>query len=158
MTPLEKELCEALQNDMLVSARPFRDLATRIGRDEGFVIAKILELMQSGVIRKLGAIIHHQKVGYKKNAMIVWSVPHAYREKAGAALASFDEVTHCYERTPPFLEQYSLFTMVHFKDGEEDKLLSEMTKAAGTDKFLILSSDQEFKKSSMVYRFRRSQQ
>ena len=83
--------------------------------------------------------------------MVVWSVAADASEKAGRALASFKEVTHCYERTPPFLGRYTLFTMVHFRSRDRAGLLADMAAAADTEDYLVLNSDRELKKISMQY-------
>jgi DNA-binding Lrp family transcriptional regulator len=151
MTEFEKKICSFLQGNIPLQPKPFLDIANRIGAEEKDVLSAVQGLMRSGVIRKLGAIIRHQKVGYGKNAMVIWAVPLSQCEKAGTALSFFKEITHCYERTPPFMGRYTLFTMVHFKGESEGKILPEMVKAAGTEDYMVLYSEQEFKKSSMVY-------
>ena len=83
--------------------------------------------------------------------MVLWAVPPGHAEAAGKALSSFAEVTHCYERTPPFAGRYNLFTMVHFRNEDDEVLLREMATAAGIADFRVLRSLEEFKKNSMEY-------
>jgi DNA-binding Lrp family transcriptional regulator len=151
ITEREKSIFRSIQGDIPIVKRPFLEIANRIGAREEEVISLIRESMRTSTIRKVGAIIRHQKAGYGKNAMMVWAVPSAQCEQVGAALALFKEITHCYQRTPAFMGRYTIFTMVHFKGESEKKVLPELVKAAGTDDYMILYSEQEFKKSSMVY-------
>jgi len=72
-------------------------------------------------------------------------------KKGGKALSRFAEVTHCYERTPPYAGRYNLFTMVHFRNEQSEARLREMAAAAGIDDFKVLRSLEEFKKNSMEY-------
>jgi len=122
-----------------------------MGTDEKAVVTVVRELMHSGIIRKFAAILRHQRAGFKRNAMVVRSASPSQCEQAGNVLASYREVTHCYERIPPFQGKYSLFTMVHFKQKEEGLLLDEMARAAGISDYMVLFSEHEFKKSSMRY-------
>jgi DNA-binding Lrp family transcriptional regulator len=109
------------------------------------------DLMTKGVMRKFGAVIRHQKAGYTQNAMVVWAVPEDQREATGNVLASFPEVTHCYERTPLFEGKYAIFTMVHFRAGKSEAVIQKLSDAAGVKEFKVLTSEEEYKKSSMEY-------
>ena len=83
--------------------------------------------------------------------MVLWAVPPTDAEAAGKALSSFAEVTHCYERTPPFAGRFNLFTMIHFRKKADEDLLRKMALAAGVADFRVLRSLEEFKKNSMEY-------
>ena len=131
--------------------KPFQEIADGMGTDGMAVLSVIRQMLHSGIIRKFAAILRHQRAGFNRNAMVVWAAPPARRDQAGQVLASFREVTHCYERTPPFQGRYSLFTMVHFKHKDEKQRLEEMAKAAGISDYMMLFSEHEFKKSSMRY-------
>ena len=122
-----------------------------MGSTEPEVIRIIDRLKQQGVIRKFVAILRHQQAGYEKNAMVVWAVPATACDATGRLFASFKEITHCYERTPPFEGKYNLFTMIHFRKNRPDDLIQQLAHLAGVDDFKILYSVEEFKKSSMSY-------
>ncbi len=84
--------------------------------------------------------------------MIVWKVPPERIEEVGKLLASFPEVTHCYER-PPFDESgRTLFTMVH-ASAEEGCLdvVERMAGQTGISDYEIIFSEKELKKTSMTY-------
>lgn len=151
MTPTEKEICRFIQGDIPVAGRPFQEAAARIGIEESQILTVIRQMLSSGAIRKIGAILRHQRAGFVNNAMVVWAAPDFRCEEAGKILASFSEVTHCYQRVPPFLGRYGLFTMVHFKEENPQRLLEKMREATGISDCLLLRSEQEFKKTSMTY-------
>jgi DNA-binding Lrp family transcriptional regulator len=147
----EKRIAQIIQGDLPLDRRPFKDMRTLTGLTEEEILKSISDLMEKGIIRKFGAIIRHQKAGYTENAMVVWAVPEDRCEAAGNILASFPEITHCYERTPPFEGKYAIFTMVHFRSGENGAVIQKLSDAAGIKDFKVLTSVKEYKKSSMEY-------
>lgn len=146
-----KGLFRRLQGDLPIERRFFRDAASREGIDEQAVLDAIRALLREGTIRKFGAVLKHQKAGITRNAMVVWAVPAERVEETGAMFASFREITHCYERHPSFEGRYNLFTMVHAGKGTIENLIAEIARRAGIFDYLVLHSEEEFKKSSMEY-------
>jgi len=151
LSPREAEVARLIQGDIPLTGRPFQRIAETIGLTESEILSLAGGLRKRGIIRKFVAIVRHQKVGYTHNVMVIWAVPPAQAEAAGKAFSAFEEVTHCYERTPPFAGRYNLFTMVHFKREADEVLLGEMAAAAGVSDFRVLRSVEEFKKNSMEY-------
>lgn len=151
MKKIDRKMRKAVQGDLPVNARPYGEIGRDIGLTEKEVIEGIRMLLQDGTIRKFGAILRHQKAGYRRNAMIIWAVPDEEAERAGRILSSCREVTHCYERRPAFEGKYNLFTMVHFRDQEMGGEIRNLVLAAGTNDYRILESLEEFKKTSMRY-------
>jgi len=147
----EMKIAQIIQRDLPLEKRPFKEMGNLTGMSERDILEHIGDMMDRGVIRKFGAVIRHQMAGYTENAMVVWAVPEDQREAAGNILASFPEITHCYERTPPFEGKYAIFTMVHFREGEGDGVIRKLSEASGIRDFKVLTSEEEYKKSSMEY-------
>jgi len=147
----EEKVLAAVQADIPLVERPFEEIAAATGLKEKEVLEIIAGLMESGVIRRFGGILRHQRAGFRRNAMILWAVPAGKVTVAGEALSSFTEVTHCYERVPPFEGRYNLFTMVHFPPGDTADFVRRLSEAAGVPDYRVLESLEEFKKSSMEY-------
>lgn len=150
LTPEALRVARELQGDIPLDERPFARIAERTGVAEGEVLALARTLLGAGIIRKFGAVLRHQRVGFTHNVMVLWAVSAAGAGEAGERLAAFREVTHCYERTPPFAGRYNLFTMIHLRRADPGRL-AEMAAAIGCDDFRILRSVEEFKKTSMGY-------
>lgn len=141
-----------IQGDIDLSLQPFLDMGTRIGIGEKDTIETIDGMIRRGVIRKFGAILRHKEAGYERNFMIIWAVPAKQVEEVGNRMAAIPQITHCYERTPPFLGRFNLFTMVHLKaNGEDDDFLNMLSNTSGLEDRLVLASTEEFKKISMEY-------
>ncbi len=151
LNELERKISMLVQQDIPLEKRPFKNIAEKLGVSEKRVLATIRGLMTKGTIRKFGAILRHQKAGFPHNAMVVWAVPQDRIEFAGPALASFKEVTHCYERTPPFAGKYNVFTMVHFRKNNQEGVIRKLSQETGIKDFMVLTSEEEYKKSSMEY-------
>jgi DNA-binding Lrp family transcriptional regulator len=147
----QDNLLRQLQGDLPVERRPFHAVAARAGMKEEAVLDTIGTLVQQGVIRKFGAILRHQRAGITRNAMVIWVVPPDRTEETGAVFASFREITHCYERRPPFQGRYNLFTMIHTGKGRLESVIAKISSRSGICDFQVLESLEEFKKTSMEY-------
>ncbi|MBI5681641.1 MAG: Lrp/AsnC family transcriptional regulator [Deltaproteobacteria bacterium] len=152
MTDIEKKICKEVQEDIPLIPRPFEELADKINISEDDFILKVNGFLEKGYIRRFGAAIRHRKAGITANGMGVWIVSEQDRERVGKIMASFKEVSHCYER-PSFEDwPYNLFTMIHGRTKEECfDTAKRISDATGIKKYKILFSSQEFKKESMVY-------
>jgi siroheme decarboxylase len=151
LTVKDKEVARHIQGDIPVDKHPFQMIGDAVGLSEAKVLAIVNRLKRQGIIRKFCAIVRHQRVGYEKNAMVVWAAPETSCEVTGKMFASCREITHCYERKPPFEGRYNLFTMVHFRNDNPDDLIQKLADLSGIRDYKILLSIEEFKKSSMVY-------
>lgn len=152
LTNLERIIGREIQRDLAMTKRPYQAIAEQAGMKEQDVLKVIRQMLAQGLIRKFGAIVRHREAGFSANAMVVWAVPQDRCEQAGQALASFAEVTHCYERSPAFEGKYNLFSMIHTRKQEEiEEIIAKIATFAGIKDYRILASEAEFKKSSMEY-------
>jgi len=147
----EKKVARLIQGDIPLVSSPFDEMGAFCGLTADEILNISESFLEKGIMRKFGAILRHQKAGYGKNALVVWSVPADQIEKAGKIFASFPFVSHCYERNPAFLAKYNLFTMLHTKDNNVIPLIKTMVGCIDTNEYLILESIQEYKKTSPEY-------
>jgi len=147
----EKRIAQRLQRDIFVVSRPFQDIADATDSTEEEVLQITRDFLKRRWIRKFSAIVRHQKIGFTRNAMVVWAVPEERTVEVGKAMASLREITHCYERTPLFLERYNLFCMVHLKDTDPESFIRGIAARLDIPDYQILLSEEELKKSSMEY-------
>ena len=151
LTVKQKKVACVIQKDIVVMRFPFNELGNLCGLTNEDVLDTTKQLFKKGFIRKYGAILRHQKAGYEKNALVVWSVPADQIEKAGKIFASFLFVSHCYERNPAFRKKYNIFTMLHSKDKNILSMIKDMATATDINDYIILESIQEYKKTSPEY-------
>lgn len=152
VSELEKNVIAAIQGDIDAVERPYAAIARSLDISEETLLDTLRDLCDRGVIRRFGATIRHQKSGYSANAMIAWQVAEDRVDAVGETLASFKQVSHCYRRNPAGDWPYNLYTMVHARD--EDTCIAtarQMAAAAGVERYALLFSVRELKKTSMQY-------
>lgn len=152
LSEFEKKIIAATQGDIPVTQRPYRDIAEEIGISEAELIAALQGFCDRGIIRRFGATLRHQKSGITANAMVAWQVDETIVENTGEALARFPAVSHCYRRNPAPGWPYNLYTMVHARDEKEClETTRQMAEQTGIEKYTVLFSRRELKKTSMQY-------
>ena len=149
MDEMDLQLLKLSQNGLAMVDRPYLRLGEMLGISEDEVINRLKELEKIGIIRRFAATIGHRALGITANAMITWRVPQSDVERVGQIFASFEAVTHCYERATAPDWPYNLYTMVHSKSKEECiETALELSRASGIKDFKILFSEREYKKTS----------
>jgi DNA-binding Lrp family transcriptional regulator len=151
LTVKQIKVARLIQKDIRVANSPFEETGNACSLTAKEVLSTTKELLKKGFIRKFGAILRHQKAGYRKNALVIWSVPSDHVEKKGKMLSAYGSVSHCYERNPAFRYKYNIFTMLHSKDENILSLINDIATATGINDYLILESIQEYKKKSPEY-------
>ncbi len=153
-TPTEEKILHIVQSNLPDTLTPYADIAKEVGCSEDEVINLLQLLKDQGVIRRFGASIKHQKVGYKFNAMIAWEIDDALIDKAGEHAATYPNISHCYHRPTPNKEEwpYTLFTMMHgMEEGDIQKTIEKLISETDLETYAILESIKELKKTSMTY-------
>lgn len=147
----EKTVAKFLQSDIPLTSSPFYEIGKICGLTASEIINMAKSFLKDGIMRKFGAVLRHQKAGYKNNSLVVWSVPVEKTEEVGKIFSSFSFISHCYERTPAFKNKYNIFTMIHSQDMPIQSLIKDMESATNIHDCLILNSRKEFKKISPEY-------
>ena len=152
MDDLDRRLFALLQGDLPLVERPYGLWAESLGVSEGEVLARFAGYLEKGWLRRIGAILYHQRAGFVHNAMGVWQVPAERLEAAGRACAGFVQISHCYRR-PTFPGwAYNLYTMIHGKsEAEVAGVVEEIRRASEPVDYKLLEIVREFKKTSMRY-------
>lgn len=142
----------ALQEPLALVPEPFAGPAAAAGVSVDALLAEARAFLGAGVMRRFAALLHHRRAGFSANAMGVWVVPQARVAEAGATMAAFRAVSHCYQR-PTFPDwPYSLFTMVHARSREAcTEVLASIARATGTTEHAALWTRREFKKVRLRY-------
>jgi len=152
LSPTDRALINELQQDLPLVERPFEEVSARLGMDMDRFLEHLHYLKQRGIMRRFGAAIRHQSIGFVANAMACWMVPLDMVEAAGRKLAALGEVSHCYERRTDSLWPYNLFAMIHGRTKEAcQEVASQVSLEAGLKDYLLLFSTREFKKERVKY-------
>jgi len=152
LTELEKKIIASIQEDIPVICRPYHEISIKLKISEETLLKTLKDLCDRGVIRRFGATIRHQKSGFAANAMVAWIVDEKRIEKVGEKMSSFKEVSHCYRRNPTDEWPYNLYTMVHANNEDTCREIARtMSNETGIEKYKLLFSRRELKKTSMKY-------
>jgi DNA-binding Lrp family transcriptional regulator len=152
LTSKEIELVRNLQEDIPGDIEPFAAGANASGLTVDEYLARARVFMESGHMRRFAAVLYHREAGFVANAMGVWAVPREKIEETGRIMASFDAVTHCYQRPTHPGWPYSLFTMVHARSKNEcERILDAIAEATGVTDRGVLYSLKDYKKIRVRY-------
>lgn len=112
-------ILRATQTGLPLTPRPYQQLADQLGLSAADLMARMQAMQDSGVIRRIGAVPNHYRLGYRFNGMTVWNVPDERIDELGMRVGRLEFVSHCYHR-PRHLPvwPYNLFAMVHAKSRE----------------------------------------
>ncbi|MBM3565120.1 MAG: Lrp/AsnC family transcriptional regulator [Alphaproteobacteria bacterium] len=120
MDETDRALIRATQAGLPVVREPYQALAAALGLDAAEVTRRLAAMLDRGVIRRIGAVPNHYRLGVIANGMTVWDVADAEIEVAGRTVGALPFVTHCYQRPRHLpLWPYNLFAMVHGRSRSE---------------------------------------
>jgi DNA-binding Lrp family transcriptional regulator len=116
----DRRLILATQAGLPLTPQPYHRLAAQLGLTADEVVQRLERMMRNGIIRRVGGVPNHYRLGYTANGMSVWDVEDAKVGALGAQVGALDYVSHCYlrERRMPAW-RYNLFAMVHGRDRTE---------------------------------------
>jgi len=117
---IDRALIVATQGGLPLVPRPYHAIAEQLGLSADEVMHRLRAMLESGVIRRIGAVPNHYAIGWTANGMTVWDVADERVDELGAKIGALDFVTHCYRR-PRALPTwpYNLFAMVHGASRDE---------------------------------------
>lgn len=120
LDPVDRRIVAATQAGLPLTPRPYHALARGLGLPAAEVMRRIRRMLDSGAIRRIGAVPNHYALGWTANGMSVWDVADAHVDEAGRLFGALDYVSHCYRRPrhPPAWP-YNLFAMVHGRSRAE---------------------------------------
>lgn len=153
-----EDLIALIQDGLPLVSRPYQQIAEQLGCTEQQVIDRLQEMIDAGVIKRLGVVVRHHRLGYRANAMVVWDVADNRVDQLGRQLGRQDRVTLCYQRPRHMPDwPYNLFCMVHGQN--RDEVLSYIEQvverlALGDVNYSVLFSRRCFKQRGACYRTR----
>jgi DNA-binding Lrp family transcriptional regulator len=116
----DRKILRVTQSGLPIESHPFLSIAHNISLTENDVIQRLKQMLACGVIRRIGAVPNHYKLGLTANGMTVWDVADEKVTELGNKLGKLDFVSHCYQR-PRHLPtwRYNMFAMVHGSNRDE---------------------------------------
>lgn len=122
---IDRNIIAATQAGLPLTPEPYQTIAEQLGLTADDVMMRLSVMQNSGIIRRIGAVPNHYKLGYRFNGMTVWNIPDEHIDVLGQKVGQLVFVSHCYHR-PRKLPQwpYNLFAMVHGKT--EDAVVQQI--------------------------------
>ncbi|MEN9397023.1 MAG: hypothetical protein RLZ81_1553 [Pseudomonadota bacterium] len=126
LSEFDRQLIAATQGGLPLVARPYDAVAERLGVDGALVRVRLAEMLAQGLIRRIGAVPNHYRLGFVANGMSVWDVDDAQVDSLGVQIGALPGVSHCYRRPRyPGVWPYNLFAMLHGRDRTEVEAQAE---------------------------------
>ncbi|OIR03237.1 hypothetical protein GALL_147570 [mine drainage metagenome] len=135
MDAIDRAIIFATQEGLPLVPQPYHAVAEQVGIKPDEVMARFRNMLERGVIRRIGAVPNHYALGYKANGMTVWDVADERIDELGERIGQLDFVSHCYQR-PRHLPDwpYNLFAMVHGHDrAETEQKAQQIAELLGKD-------------------------
>jgi len=153
--PTDLQIIVAIQEGLPIISRPYALIAEQLDIDESDVIERLSRLKQQGLIKRLGVIVKHSRLGYQSNAMVVFDVPDALVSQKGQLISQVSFINLCYLR-PRQGEQwpYNLFCMIHGKSRERVlQQIEQLIENCALESYThdILFSQRCFKQRGAIY-------
>ena len=113
---VDRQIIQATQAGLPLTPQPYQAIADQLGITGEQVIQRMSGMLERGIIRRIGAVPNHYRLGYKYNGMTVWNIADEHIDELGTRVGRLQCVSHCYHR-PRLLPEwpYNLFAMVHSK-------------------------------------------
>lgn len=130
---IDRKIIEATQAGLPLTPEPYQTIAEKLGVTADEVMVRLSVMQDSGVIRRIGAVPNHYKLGYRYNGMTVWDIPDDRIDELGRQVGQLEFVSHCYHR-PRHLPDwsYNLFAMVHGKtQADVDRQIKQIADLLG---------------------------
>ena len=110
----DRALMAATQGGLPLVPRPYDAVGQQLGVSGQQVRERLAQMLETGLIRRIGAVPNHYRLGFTANGMSVWDVDDALVDQLGERIGQLPGVSHCYRR-PRHLPTwpYNLFAMLH---------------------------------------------
>jgi DNA-binding Lrp family transcriptional regulator len=120
LSEADRRIVAATEAGLPLTREPFAAIGAQTGLDSSEVIARVGRMIETGIIRRIGAIPNHYRLGLRANGMTVWDIADEHLPELGARIGALGFVSHCYERPRHLpLWPYNLFAMVHGRNRNE---------------------------------------
>jgi DNA-binding Lrp family transcriptional regulator len=129
----DRKIIQATQAGLPLTPEPYQTIAEQLGLTANDVMMRLSAMQNNGIIRRIGAVPNHYKLGYRFNGMTVWNIPDEFIDELGQKVGQLQFVSHCYHRPRhPSEWMYNLFAMVHGKTQEAvDEQIQQISDLLG---------------------------
>ena len=107
LTDFQRQLCNRLQRGVPLCPRPFAEIAQALNSSETEVIEQTKALKDSGIIRRVTAVINHRALGFS-GTLVTAQVPDEQLPLVTEAINALSGVSHNYLRQHRFNMWFTL--------------------------------------------------
>lgn len=127
---LDRRIIRATQSGLPLVPRPYEAVGAVVGASGEQVRERLQGMLANGLIRRIGAVPNHYRLGFTANGMSVWDVVDKRVDELGERVGQLPFVSHCYRRPrrPPVLN-YNLFAMLHGRSRDEVEAQAQQVAA-----------------------------
>ena len=125
---LDKKLLNNFQKELPLTSTPYREMAKQLGVDEETVIRRLGNLIDEGLISRIGPVFMVNRVGV--STLAAMSVPESLLDEVAERISRFREVNHNYERE----HELNLWYVITAGNNTElDKIIKEIENQTGIE-------------------------
>ncbi|WP_310565946.1 Lrp/AsnC family transcriptional regulator [Hydrogenophaga sp.] len=95
---LDRRLIRATQAGLPLVPRPYEAIGATLGISGEQVRERLQAMLDAGLIRRIGAVPNHYRLGFTANGMSVWDVADDVVDQFGERIGLLPGVSHCYRR------------------------------------------------------------
>ncbi len=119
LTDLHKQLLNDFQRDFPLSARPYQDIADRLGVTENEVLTALKDSTIQPFISRIGPVIRPNQIGV--SSLVAMAIPEIHLQSVADKISAYSEVNHNYERE----HRFNLWFVAMAADAEHLSLFIE---------------------------------
>jgi DNA-binding Lrp family transcriptional regulator len=138
---VDRTILNEIQSHFPLKARPYREVAGRLGLSEKEVLSRVDRMVNGGIIRRIGANFNSRKLGFF-STLCAAKVPDQEIPGFIEAVNRYVGVTHNYERPG----EYNIwFTFIAETAEQIDSTLEDIKQQTGIMDLINLPAEQIFK-------------
>ena len=127
---LDRRIIRATQSGLPLVPRPYEAVGAALGISGEQVRERLQAMLDEGLIRRIGAVPNHYRLGFTANGMSVWDVADERVDELGERIGQLPFVSHCYRRPrKPPVWPYNLFAMLHGRSRDEVEAQAQQVAA-----------------------------
>lgn len=127
---LDRRIIRATQSGLPLVPRPYEAVGAALGISGEQVRERMQAMLDEGLIRRIGAVPNHYRLGFTANGMSVWDVADERVDELGERIGQLPFVSHCYRRPrKPPVWPYNLFAMLHGRSRDEVEAQAQQVAA-----------------------------
>jgi DNA-binding Lrp family transcriptional regulator len=147
---IDQQIIRRVQGDFPLSLSPYKIIADEMGISEQELLSRLNRMKESGILRKMGAVLQHRLAGFHGNALCCWNVEPERLAEVSGLMADCSYISHVYLREPHPRWPYNLYTVFHSHTREQClALVEQMAEQIGVSAYQMMFSRKNWKRAQL---------